>query len=456
MGNLQQNVKPNSWLISNSTLDFADRVLRDKPLVNAYSIFDLSKLIECILLAETVTTLPSGRHINKIETFKKLKEEKILEHSCVNGLESIIAQVRSGGNLNFEERINKQNIAKIFTSIFPAEYDRVLRILSNITSWSTDVWQSPNFGAYNWFISNEEYYHVKNEILWRMGWRDDDDIQEIISETYLRSILYLLVASECGFNYAPDSVRIPIINYIHDELNRDLQNFGQKVIAEIENRKGILLKSNNQDFNFIKKQNIQMPSLFGMVLGNCKSKDDFLNKAFEFREKSELVNLRRLLSEYDRSIRSDDDVQANKIINQVQKTIKEIESSMSLEGNVETFKIDIVDKFEKLKPMIGILAPLLGYQVLQDQDIVELATIISSMAVTLSFQRSFTTRLIHYFKNRRLIFLYNMGKHVDQAQLHNKDLNRVFGDELSSHDIDHFHKLKAYEKSYLSYKGNSY
>jgi hypothetical protein len=61
---------------------FADRLISGSLPVNAFSLFDLSKLSECILLADKITTLP-GRGIPN-STFDKLKKAKIPEEINVD------------------------------------------------------------------------------------------------------------------------------------------------------------------------------------------------------------------------------------------------------------------------------------------------------------------------------------------------------------------------------------
>ncbi len=70
----------NTWLISNSTFYFVDRLLMnpDHP-IHADDIFNLTKLSESILLAEKITTLPIHGEARKAfidnEIFRRLKND---------------------------------------------------------------------------------------------------------------------------------------------------------------------------------------------------------------------------------------------------------------------------------------------------------------------------------------------------------------------------------------------
>jgi hypothetical protein len=61
---LTSQTDPNTWLVSHSQLYFANLALSRKNGLNMYSLFDLSNLVECILLADKIITLP-GRNAEK-------------------------------------------------------------------------------------------------------------------------------------------------------------------------------------------------------------------------------------------------------------------------------------------------------------------------------------------------------------------------------------------------------
>ena len=65
-------IGPNSWLLSNSTLYIANRFLNIGDDLNAYSLFDLSKLSEAILFSEKIITISSPM-VESSEAFKSLK-----------------------------------------------------------------------------------------------------------------------------------------------------------------------------------------------------------------------------------------------------------------------------------------------------------------------------------------------------------------------------------------------
>jgi hypothetical protein len=111
------NITPNTWLVSNSSLYFADRLLQGDFPVNAYNIFDLSKLSESLLLSDKILTLP-GRG-TQIETYEQLREQKFIEEIDVNDgrIDGIVGLVRAGNEAH--QRLDKNRLVQIFCDIFP-------------------------------------------------------------------------------------------------------------------------------------------------------------------------------------------------------------------------------------------------------------------------------------------------------------------------------------------------
>jgi hypothetical protein len=81
-------IEPNTWLISNSQLYFADSILSENLGLNMYSLFDLFNLLEAILLADKIITLPGDK---KNDTAEMLKKKGILEELVIE--EDVAAQI---------------------------------------------------------------------------------------------------------------------------------------------------------------------------------------------------------------------------------------------------------------------------------------------------------------------------------------------------------------------------
>lgn len=109
----------NTWLVSNSSLYFADRLLQGLLPVNAYNIFDLSKLSECLLLADKIYTLPGrGTEIELYEQLKNGTEIKIEELNVNDGtVENIVGNIREGDDYIYS-RLKPKDVVKLFCDIF--------------------------------------------------------------------------------------------------------------------------------------------------------------------------------------------------------------------------------------------------------------------------------------------------------------------------------------------------
>jgi hypothetical protein len=115
MNNITNN--PNTWLTSNSQLYFADSILtKDLPL-NAYSIFDVCNLLEAILLADKIITLPGNGFEN--ETAKKLRKENLLNQLEIEkDIADIIGSLKSTWDSDSITYENKEKIAILCVMFF--------------------------------------------------------------------------------------------------------------------------------------------------------------------------------------------------------------------------------------------------------------------------------------------------------------------------------------------------
>lgn len=143
-----------------------------------------------------------------------------------------------------ETILDKSEIAHIISDIFPVPYKTASEAISDAHNWSNEVWNTPDwYETSNWFTFDEEDSHLmfkeydaKKEYYYKF-WNYpefEDMVKGTISETYLRAILYYLVASTKGLNYYPDSIRVPIIAYINKRIRKNINKLGQKLIKEAE------------------------------------------------------------------------------------------------------------------------------------------------------------------------------------------------------------------------------
>jgi hypothetical protein len=421
----KQMTKPNTWFTTNSHFFFADGLLNgDDNLVplNVYSLFDLSKLSEAILLAEKIVTLPGMGTYN--ETARKLKDEKILEEIEIKEeIQDIISEVR--GQDWFLKIIGQEGLAKVFADIFKINEKTAGKALLDASMWSLEKWESPNW---QWFLSNSEAYNMwmklrtSNKDKYYTQLKAGHVTQDIISETYLRTILYLRVASQIGLNFYPDSIRVPIVAYLNSQFKTEINKHGQLLVMDLEEKNRKKTEGINKKLGF-NRYEIEIPSVLSLVIDSCKSKDNFLNTALELRESDKISKLRQHLAELDQALKSDDKDSKDK----VKKLLNQEKLALNTEKvSKESLVYDVVP------------------EVLSVVDKPEFA--FSPMAVGINLGLK---ELLKFFKTRRLVFLYDLGKHLDNIVSINKQIFCIFKEELSEREINHFHNLRAWQRNYL-------
>jgi hypothetical protein len=380
----KQMTKPNTWFTTNSHFFFADELLNgDGNLVplNIYSLFDLSKLAESILLAEKIVTLPGMSKYN--ETARKLKDERILEEIEIKEeLVDIVREVR--GQDWFLKIIGQEGLAKVIADIFKINKKTASKALVAAGSWSLEKWDTPNW---QWFLSNDLEHnmwmklHTPNEDKYYTQLKAGDVTQDIISDTYLRTILYLRVASQIGLNFYPDSIRVPIVAYLNSQFKTEINKHSQLLVMDLEEKNRKKTEGINKKLGF-NRYEIEIPSVLSLVINTCKSKDNFLNTALELRESDRVSKLRQHLAELDQALKSDDKDSKDKI----KKLLNQEKLALNTEkGSKESLVYDVVPKVLSVadKPEFA-FSPMAG-------------------GINLGLKE-----LLKFFKTRRLVFLYDL------------------------------------------------
>lgn len=227
MNNITNN--PNTWLTSNSQLYFADSILTKDLLLNAYSIFDLSNLLEAILLADNIITLPGNGFEN--QTAKKLRKENLLSQLEIEkDIADMISYLKSTWDSDSITYENKEKIANIMCDVFPIEKEVAYNAISNANIWANEVYRTPSWHRGKEFTMETvlrdglslNMVHTDNMDFFFTRYKDAHPkvIEEMVSETYVRAIFYLMIASSRKLNYYPDSIRIPITAYLNSYVEQ--------------------------------------------------------------------------------------------------------------------------------------------------------------------------------------------------------------------------------------------
>ena len=460
------NSVPNTWLISNSSIYFADGLIRGSIPINAYNIFDLSKLSEALLLSDKIVTIP-GRG-TEIETYQNLKNDnrvKVEELNVNDGImDKIVGLIRSGDEIH--KILDKDLVVSIFSDIFGV-YDRRIdyvdnwrkkhyknkRLILDAVSWSPD-WATTNWASTfehmdRWFhsdIHEENIYHEMLKSPRYYGSNPDEILTEIdttshytfqfqnmITDTYLRTILYLKVASQYQLNYSPDSIRVPLVQYIDSVMLDEVKKFGQRLVERYENND---VNSREYINNIAYEINeIKLPIL-GVVINKMHksnlTKKDFLNTILDLREEKKIKNIRQILSVLDKAIKAED----SKDIQEWEKMKKKLKL-MPGNGPANSILVKINNVLEKLRPIFTVAAAATGL------------SFDSGAIGATTAALGFAPGIVSYFKQRRFTLLKELNKEVNHFVWYNKKLQGIFDSKLSGEDINLLRSLRASQKKYL-------
>jgi hypothetical protein len=434
-------------------------------------------LSESLLLADKILTLP-GRVI-EIETYDVLKNRfGILEELNVNDgiMEYIVGAVRGAGGEAITgeggiklmdgttfELFDKKRLVNIFSDIFGVkdktmtygddwriENSKDKKLISDALSWS------PNWGNRNW--NSTSYYmdrwfnsriHQENRTLDFLKERGADlselsstsglygDIhasgfQDMITDTYLRTILYLEIASHYQLNYSPDSIRVPLVEYIDSVLLRKVKNFALAFIAKYGNNGDNSKESiNNISFDI---NEIKLPILGIIINKMAKSNNtrkDFLDTIFELREEKKIKNIREILGVLDRANKGD--LAYMKEWEKIKKQLKYVKGGE--QGDSIFIKINNI--YDKLGPVLSVAGMAAGISL--DSEYVGAAV------AGLGFIPLFKS----YFKRRRFTLLKELNKEVNQIISYNNKLEKIFDSKLTTSHVNTLRKLNSSQKKYI-------
>jgi len=213
-------------------------------------------------------------------------------------------------------KVPQDGIAKVICDIFPISYENARGIIMQANSWGLKNWGTPDWDAARWFhqsIHDEDKYQGSKggdqeyvTELWRTSGHSEifygeETIRDTIIETYIRSLMYMGVASVFGYNYAPDSIRVPIVGYVDRLLKQRMNQIFLLLMKRIEDTQEET-KIRNEWIG--RSFDIDAPAALGMVIKSCKRKQDFLNSAMTLRESEKVTNFRALLTEPSQMLRS--------------------------------------------------------------------------------------------------------------------------------------------------------
>jgi hypothetical protein len=225
-----------------------------------------------------------------------LRKEKIIEVIDAEGheIDMIISNLRGhtyvydSESFRFNEILDHKRIAEIISNIFSVDYNLVYNTVSKSTDLADRSWNTPDWDAAGWFKSS---LHDEMGFSWQKSDVSSERLAELenekgsllkrtILEVYVRSIIYIRMASLYGLNYSPDSIRIPIVEYIHSALIEKINDDTQNLIAQVRIWHGNHIESSNYLVGY-EKLVIETPSFLGLVLTKCETKDKFLETAIE-------------------------------------------------------------------------------------------------------------------------------------------------------------------------------
>ena len=416
----------NSWLISNSSLYFANSVLKTGEKINPYSIFDLSKVSEAILLSEKILTLPGYNNrnddVNNNILYSTLKENGLIEEIDVSmeDVRNHIFQITRGEDNLFSPRIDNIKVAEIICDIFSIKNKtKVKEFIDNIPSWASENWNSPAIGPKEWLL---EEIHAEDQTwtgirskhlaMEEFSIENDPEIGELISEIYLRAIMYILVASDWGLTYYPDSVRAPLVSYLHSRIETEIFNYAQEKINQLETKDEEFKKNVNEVARFPKFE-IEIPACLSYILKRTDSKKDFINNAFELRESREIRNFRQYLTGCERIIRFEDD--PRKIL-KLKKLDEFLESP--------TLKQKLIAEGKKNPPF--------------------------ALSNLLKMTINLVPAIRDFFKNSRITFYKKLSDDLLEISSINSMLEAKFGSKLADNQLDHLYTLRGFQENYLN------
>lgn len=422
---------PNRWLISNSSLYFSNNLVNKGQKVNPYSLFDLSKVSEAILLSEQIITLP-GNNNNDNELFNFLKDNDLVEviNISTSNLRQDVHGVSRGQDALFYPRSiqndeNRDKLSQILCDTFGIESkDKVKNFIGNLSEWTDKNWQTPDYEANKWLmdklIAEDTHWDMfrnakendANDYIRNFDIVNFPALGDMIAEVYLRSVLYLLVAADQGLTYFPDSIRAPIASSLHRLIETEIVNFVQMKIQKLEEHDKKLKEELNRLMTF-SKYDIKIPACLSYILKNDDSNKKFLENSLRLRNSKEIRRFREFLTKCEIAIRDEKD-------DKIRKELKKLEDILPSQSFRQT-----------------LTATKVGENIPQSEtDLIRLAIKLGS-------------HIKNYFGNRRIIFYKNLLDEISQIKSINSLLQQKFRSSLSKERLDYYNRLAAYQERYL-------
>lgn len=307
--------------------------------------------------------------------------------------------------------IDKEELAQIFCHIFGITKAKALQAIDNASDWSVENTESPMWA--NWFASNAEFEIYKL-----------NTGQDMISSIFWRTILYLYVGSARGYNYYPDSIRIPIVAYVLNALQSKLEKYklilhpvGQELISGLEEEHSKVRE------NLVKRRSannwieIDIPAVLTYVFSECDSKDDFIKNALKLRDSKNIKNIRQFIADIEGAVKSDN----------LDKYMKLMD--LSEEVSKDRAEVQNVPFYIQALPSVSLSPGPAGISMPSD---------------------TMGKRLYKYFKTRRLAFFSDVSSSIKQISFINSQINKLFGSDIHDDHLGRFRELRAYQDGYLS------
>lgn len=159
---------------------------------------------------------------------------------------------------------------------------------------------------------------------------------------------------------------------------------------------------------------LEVPASFGVILKECTSREDFIDKALEVREENHFRKFRSKVIELDNATKSGDPTKANNIVKESREIFQGIKK-------YESFPYD---------SLIVIVLPFIKLLAGAPPNLIDEITSVGSIY-------SAIRGVMYYIKKRRLQYLHNIKKRFDQTININEQLLDKFGTNLTQNELNY-------------------
>jgi hypothetical protein len=426
----------NTWLVSNTTLYFSDRLLNGEMPINIYGLFDLSTLSEAILLADKIVTLP-GRGIENSTAAKLKKQDPYLleEIDVQEDIADIISSFQAT-NAGFEFILEKNDeLAQIICDIFPGINERLaLQAVNDAHWWASKTYRTPSWPEFGKAYvlptlrmdddSFRDFKELGIDRFTELLNKKDVLLTDTVSEVYVRALMYLRIAEDRDLLYCPDSIRVPIIAYIMHHIRSTLYRYSLSLIRRSDSARRQRIEAINEAI----KANIfrlEIPSSLSSIVKSClkegKSKESFVDKALQIRNSKDYTKFRKWLADAEGAVKQGDVEEFERMKKKAESIFSESSKSNTSEiVNQITVQISPKDPFGSLSIPVGRIVD------------------------------SAIQRIIQFFSRKNLVILNDPYKHLSQFTINNKHLEEFFGGSLDNSELNLFKNLNVYRENYTN------